>query len=82
MQDMRGGSAPLEIGIRKGHRGASLTVGGVVGVYELTDDAISLGTLSGRITLRGSGLLVSVYSGKTVEIRGRIEEVELSYASK
>ena len=66
--------------IRKTARGAVMTVSGVVSLTEVSDLRISLASHSGRISVVGSSLLISVFEGRTVEICGKIEGVELLYA--
>ena len=73
-------SAVLEI--RKSSRGATLSVVGVIGVTELSDESISLASHSGRLDVRGSGLVLSVFENKCVEVSGKIEGLELGYGKR
>ncbi len=65
--------------IRKTARGAAMTVSGVISLTDVSDSRISLALHSGRISVVGSALLISVFESRTVEISGRIEGVELLY---
>lgn len=71
--------APLAIDIRKGERGAACAISGVVCINELSPESVTVLSHSGRVCVRGSELRLTVFSGRTVEISGRIEEVELGY---
>ena len=59
--------------------GMTLMVEGVVGIREFSDELLTLATHSGKISLRGSRLRISIYEGKCVEIQGRIEEISFGY---
>ena len=74
--------APAVLEIRKTSSGAELSVFGVVGVTELTDEVISLASHSGRVDIRGSKLVLSVFENKSVEIYGKIDGVELGYGKR
>ncbi len=72
--------APILLEMRKSSRAASVSVGGVIGVTELSASEIALSSHLGRIVMRGEGLRLTVYANRTAEVSGRITEVELGYA--
>ena len=72
----------LEIEIRKGARGATCAILGVIGISDLSDEQIVMLTHRGRITLRGSSLVLVIYDSGIVEVEGKIEGVELGYAKR
>ena len=69
----------LSIEFRKTKMGAVAVVSGVLSVSELTDSSLLLATHSGRVRFVGEGISMSVFSGRTVEILGKITSVEFSY---
>lgn len=73
------GSAPLVVELRKSDGGAELLISGVVSIGELSERFISLATHRGRVGVRGGDLLLTAFANKTVEIRGKIEGVDLGY---
>ena len=70
----------LEIEIKKGKRGATCAVFGVIGVSELSSSGIVMLTHRGRISVRGSSLVLIIYDAGIAEVEGKIEEVALGYA--
>ena len=78
-QILLGADAGLAIELRKTKLGAVAVVSGVISVSELTDSTVLLATHSGRVRFVGEELVMSVFSGRTVEILGKIISVEFSY---
>ena len=72
--------SPLVIEIKKSSSGAVLSAVGVVSVTELSRESVSLASHSGRLSIKGAELVLSVFENKTVEVSGRIEGVEMLYA--
>ena len=72
-------SSSLRIEIRKSSRGAVAVVSGVMSIGEYTDTAVELLSHSGRMTVTGESLGISVLEGRVVELFGRITEVRLGY---
>lgn len=71
--------APLAIEIRKGNKGAACAISGVINITELSPESVTVLSHSGRVGVRGSELRLTVFSGRTVEISGKIVGVELGY---
>ena len=69
----------LDIEIKKGARSSTLAVVGVISISELSSEEISLITHRGRISVRGSSLVLIIYDSGIAEVEGRIEGVELGY---
>jgi hypothetical protein len=65
--------------MKKSSRAAVLVVSGILSIGEYTDSSLELVSHSGRITLLGESLGLSVLEGRVVEIYGRITEVRLGY---
>ena len=59
--------------------GISITVGGIVGIKELSEDIVILGTHSGRIIVSGKRLRVMIYEGGNAEVSGKAEEIKFEY---
>ena len=59
--------------------GVSVAVSGAVGIFELSDSVIGVLTHKARVGIVGSGLSLSVYEGRVVEIYGRVEDIQLKY---
>ena len=68
-------TSTLEIRRRKAISTVALT--GIIAVEELSPEKITVATHSGRITVKGARLLLSVFEGRTIEISGKILGVEL-----
>ena len=75
-----GGKNSVTLEMRKTRIGASLVAMNVMGVGELSDTEIVLLSHSGRLTVTGEGLILSVFEDKSIEIFGRINGVSLDYA--
>ena len=71
--------APLVMEIRKADGGAVASVSGVVSIGELSDRFISLATHSGRVGVYGASLTLTAFANRTVEVKGKIEGVDLGY---
>ena len=71
--------SPLVLEIRKSEGGAAASVCGVVSIGELSDRFISLATHSGRVGVRGTSLTLTAFANRTVEVKGKIEGVDLGY---
>lgn len=69
----------FHVEIKKSLRGAVAVISGVMGIGEYTEDSILLLSHSGRMTVVGESLGISVLEERTVEIYGRITEVRLGY---
>lgn len=74
--------APFTLEMRKGKRGAVVSVGNVVSVAELSESRIELLSRGGRLALCGEGLMLSVFEERTVEIYGKILSIEIQYGRK
>jgi hypothetical protein len=71
--------SPLVLEIKKCEGGAVASVTGVVSIGELSDRFISLATHSGRVGVRGTALTLTAFANRTVEVKGRVEGVDLGY---
>lgn len=60
--------------------GMSIIFGGVIGISDYSEEKASLTSHAGRIHISGSGITLSIYENKTVEIVGKIEEIRFEYA--
>ena len=69
----------FHIEMKKSSRGAVAVVCGVMSIGEYTAQSVELLSHSGRRSLFGESLGISVLEGRVVEIYGRITEVKLSY---
>jgi hypothetical protein len=72
-------SSAFHIAIKKSSRGAVAVVSGVMSIGEYTESEVELLSHSGRMSLVGDSLGISVLEGRVVEVYGRITEVRLSY---
>lgn len=72
-------SSAFHIEMKKSSRGAVAVVCGVMSIGEYTAQSVELLSHSGRMSLSGESLGISVLEGRVVEIYGRITEVKLSY---
>lgn len=73
------GSDSYHVEIVKSKRGATVQVFGVIGVDELAHERVVLISHSGRLTVRGRGLVLGILGRGSAEVFGRVEGVELSY---
>ena len=76
------GTAPnhsfhLEAG--RAGRGMSVIISGIIGISDFTDTSVSHKTHAGRISVSGKGLSVTVYEGGSVEIIGKVEDINFAY---
>lgn len=71
--------SPFHIEINRIKNGISFTASGVIGINDFSDGRAILLTHGGRIIISGVGLTVAIYEHNTVEISGRIEEVNFTY---
>lgn len=59
--------------------GVSVIVGGVMCVTDFSPEAVMLAGHTGRISVFGRGLAMSVFENKSIEIKGRVEEIKFAY---
>ena len=59
--------------------GLSITLSGIIGISDFSDDFIDLKSHGGRLSVRGKRLFISVFENQCVEIVGRIEEITFKY---
>ena len=69
----------FHVELKKSSRGAVAVVSGVMSVSNFTQECVELLSHSGRLTLVGDSLEISVLEGRIIEIFGRITEVRLGY---
>lgn len=73
------GASSLNLEIRKSAKGAIGVIGGVVSVNAYSSECLELLSHSGRVTVLGDCLELSLLENRTLEIYGRITEVKLNY---
>ena len=73
---------PMVLEIKKTSSGAVLSVVGIMSVTELSGEAISLASHSGRLRVSGTDLVLSVFENRCVEISGKIEGVDMGYGKR
>ena len=61
------------------HSGMAVLVYGVRHIEEYSRETLVLKISGGRMRLRGTGLSLSIFENKCMEIRGRLSEVGFSY---
>ena len=71
--------SPMSFEIKKGKRYACLVCSGVVSIIGYSSESLTIATHKGRVVIHGEGLVLSVLENRTVEVFGKIEEVQLSY---
>ena len=59
--------------------GMSVIVGGVVGISDFSSESVLLKGHSGKITVLGKHLNISIYEGGAVEILGKVEDISFRY---
>ena len=59
--------------------GLTVRVGGIIAITDYSEERVSLKGHSGRLTVLGERLRMTVYEDKTVEILGRVEAMEMKY---
>lgn len=59
--------------------GMCAVVSGVVGISELSEEAVLLKSHGGRISIKGKRLRICIFENNTVEVKGKIEEVGFVY---
>ena len=60
--------------------GLRLTVGAVLSISELSEEKIVLVTHGAKLSVKGSGMNLSVFEGRGVELVGDVTGVEFIYA--
>ncbi len=59
--------------------GMSVILSGIIGISDFSDSLVYLQSHGGRIIVNGSGLLICVLDGGSVEIVGRVEGISFKY---
>ena len=57
-----------------------VSLGGIISIEEFLENNINLVTQRGRFAVVGSKLTLLCFEDRTVEIKGKIEEIKLIYA--
>ena len=73
------GHSSLGIELKKSAKGAVGVISGIVSIRSYDKTRVELLSHSGRVTVEGERLEISVLENRTLEIYGRITEVKLSY---
>ena len=71
--------SPFHIAVDRAAEGFLLSVCGVGGVSEFSDECVLLELSFSRLKINGAGLDLTVYEQSTVEITGKITSVEFLY---
>lgn len=71
--------ASFNIEIKKGKLGGVMVVTGIIGVAEFSEERVVLISHGGRLTVLGEGLGISTLENRTVEVFGKIMQVEMGY---
>ena len=58
--------------------GVSMIVGGIIGVSDFSEERAELLSHTGRITVLGRGLSMTVFENKNIEICGGIEDIKFA----
>lgn len=59
--------------------GMSVIVGGIISVTDFSEEEVRLAGHTGRIAVSGSGLSISVFENKNLEIKGQVKEIKFAY---
>ena len=59
--------------------GMTVTVTGVIGVRDFSRESVEILTHTGKISVSGRRLTLSVYENGAVEIKGRVEDLRFGY---
>ena len=59
--------------------GVSMIVGGIISVADFTEERAEMLSHTGRITVTGRGLSMTVFENKSIELCGRIEGIGFAY---
>ena len=71
--------SPFSLSAVRCGRGLSLTVSGVVGISELSGEAVTLAAHGARLCITGSYLSVDIFEERRVEISGKVEDIRFLY---
>ena len=77
MIDIKNLKSPQSIEIKRGKATSTIAVSGILALEELSHERITLLCHSGRITVVGCALVLSVFEGRSVEISGKITGVSI-----
>lgn len=69
----------FNIEIKKGRLGGVMVVTGILALAEFSEERVVLTSHGGRLTVLGEGLGVSALENRTVEVFGKIMQVEIGY---
>lgn len=69
----------FHIEARRSVHGMSLVIGGIIGISDFSSDMVILKGHSGKVTVVGNHLCISIYEGGTVEILGKVEDINFRY---
>ena len=75
----RGNLRSMHIEASRCDRGISMLIDGIIGVSDFNENSVMLSSHGGRINVGGRGLSLCVYDNGSVEIVGRIENMEFTY---
>lgn len=60
-------------------RGMSMVISGIIGVDDFSEERILLMSHTGRIIITGRRLSICVFEHSSLEIAGKVEEIEFKY---
>lgn len=70
---------PFHVEAYRSGRGISMVIGGVIGISEYSAESLELLSHGGRISIVGKLIKVGILESNTVEITGKIREVDFKY---
>ena len=59
--------------------GISVIVGGIMCVTDFSPEVVMLAGHTGRISVSGKRLVMTVFENKSIEIKGSVEEIKFAY---
>ncbi len=71
--------SPFHLEMKKSSKGAAAVISGIMSIIDYSEERITLLTHSGRVSLSGEYLTVTVLENRIIEIYGIIEGVQLFY---
>ena len=60
-------------------RGMIITIGGIVGINNYTDECVSLKSHGCKLNIAGKHLCVSIFENKNIEISGKVMDISFAY---
>ena len=74
-RNMPSGLSSFHLEADRASAGLRITVSGIIGIQDFSDDSVLLASHAGRIFISGKKLKLEVYENKIIEISGMIGEI-------